>query len=95
MRLGYWSALVVVVGVCAAYVYHRDLARAWDKLRASEKSVEGLRQEQTDLQNQVDTLKDSVSGLSSDPVEVETSVRRNKNLVRQGERIYRIELPGE
>ena len=93
MNVRYWIALVAVVGLLAGYAYHRDLLGAWKKLENSDGETQQLREQEAGLKAQRDSLKATVEGLSSDPVEVEASVRRNKNLVREGETVYRIELP--
>ncbi|NLT59368.1 MAG: hypothetical protein GXX88_01940, partial [Candidatus Hydrogenedentes bacterium] len=40
-------------------------------------------------------LSRKVEHLDGDAVEMEAAIRRNKNLVREGETIYRVELPPE
>mgnify|MGYP003802429347 FL=1 len=85
--------MTAVVGILVGYAYHRDFSGSWEKLQANKRAIDQLRQQEIHLKAQRDEIKKSVDGLSSDPVEMEESVRRNKSLVREGETVYRIELP--
>mgnify|MGYP001241998967 CR=1 FL=1 len=93
MNFKYWIALTAVVGLLTGYAYHRDLLGAWKKLEDSRRDTVLLREQEGNLKAQRDELKKSVDALGSDPVEMEASIRRNKKLVREGEKVYRVELP--
>lgn len=89
----YGLALVLVAGLTVAYAYHRDVYgrfRAYQKERAG---IETLQDERDALVDRQAVLEKQILELSADPVEIEAAIRRTKNLVREGERIYRIELP--
>lgn len=92
-RRWFWLALVVLVGLLAAYVQRRDLYRLHGNYVESEDEVERLHTRLEVLNQEEAELDKRVDGLDSDPLEMEAAIRRSKNLVRQGETIYRVELP--
>ncbi|MCP4641464.1 MAG: septum formation initiator family protein [bacterium] len=89
---GYWLSLVVVCALAAGYAYHRDLYGLYLYCRSSEDQVLQLDRELRGLEQDEARLQRRVKGLDNDPVEIEAAIRRNKNLVREGEKVYRIEL---
>ncbi len=93
MNLKYWIALVAVVAGTAGYAYHRDLAACWRDYLDSQKETQAIEREHDALRAERDKLKEDVQRLKTDPVEVEQSIRQNKNLVREGEKVYRVDLP--
>jgi cell division protein FtsB len=94
-RKTYWIALAVVLALCVAYAYQRDLYGLYRHRQSSEIRVRELRQELDELEQREQQLTERVNGLDSDPVEMEAAIRRNKNLVREGEKVYRIELEAD
>jgi septal ring factor EnvC (AmiA/AmiB activator) len=94
-RIAYALALLLLAGASGAYLVHRGPWERLDGLRESQKQVDALERERTLLEQRRDRLQRRVEGLKSDPVEVEASIRRSKGLIREGERIYRIPLPGD
>jgi cell division protein FtsB len=46
-----------------------------------------------DLGKEESTLRQRVEDLDRDPLALETEVRRSKGLVREGEKIFRVEFP--
>lgn len=91
----YWFGLVLSVAITAAYVYGRDIFAKYESFLANEEGVRALERDRDALAAERDLLQERVNRLSSDPVEIEASIRRSKNMVRINERIYRIELPDD
>ncbi|MCC6699040.1 MAG: septum formation initiator family protein [Candidatus Hydrogenedentes bacterium] len=90
---GYILVFLAATGLTVAYVVHRDLAGQYDFYKQNEDYVRGMREQLQTLASEEQRLRERVDGLTSDPVEVEADIRRNKGLVRPGEHIIRIE-PG-
>jgi len=91
----YWAALLAVAAGVAVYAYERDLYGKVLDYRASGAVVSELQEEHRRLEAEDQALRRSVDHLRSDDVEIQAAIRRSKNLVRENERIYRIELPPE
>ena len=89
----YWLALIAMAGLLLLYAEHRGLSAKLTEYRDSEAQAEAKRVERDRAVGEVERLTRQVEQLDSDPVEVEASIRRSKNLVREGETIYRVELP--
>ena len=87
----YIVVFLVVTGLTVGYVVHRDLADQYDFYMENEEYVRSMREQLRILTAEEQRLQQRVDGLTSDPVEVEADIRRNKGLVRPGERIMRIE----
>ncbi len=83
--------MVVLAGLTAAYVHHRDLAGRYEEFKESEQRVQSLHEERRALETEYHGLEQRVQHLDGDPVELEATIRRNRNMVREGETIYRIE----
>ncbi len=91
----YGMALLLIVALSAGYAYKRDLVSQYRKYQASQEEVNALEAEQNRLVEECSELDKRVENLGSDPVEIEAAIRRSKSLVRQDERVFRIELPEE
>ena len=91
ISIRYWLALVVLAGLTAAYVHHRDLAGRYEEFKQSEQRVRALHEERRALEAERGSLERRVQHLDGDPVELEATIRRNRNMVRDGETIFRIE----
>lgn len=91
----YLLALLVVVTVLSIYAQRRDLPGLYMNWQASEAQVGELHQRVAGLETQTAALEQRVEYLNSDPVELEAAIRSGKRLVREGERVYRIELPDD
>ena len=91
-HMRYWLALVLAVIFAVGYAYQRDLRGLARQSRTSREDVRRLQEDLDALQDTEEELRLRVEGLTGDPVEIEASIRRSKNLVREGERVYRIEL---
>ena len=93
--IGYWLALSATVGACALYVWHQDLPGRFEEYQQSEQEVRELRNEWRAHQERRDALEERIRGLEHDPVELEAAIRRTRRMVREGETVYRVELPEE
>jgi cell division protein FtsB len=94
MRGGwYWTALALFAVALVAYVRRHDLIGLYYDYRYSQDQVKQLEARLTDLDKQESALRQHVEDLDRDPLAVETEVRRSKGLVREGEKIFRVELP--
>mgnify|MGYP001354213156 CR=1 FL=1 len=91
----YGLLTVLSVVLTGGYVYARDLSAKYEAHVQMEEGVNALTRQCEALKAERDALYDRVQKLSSDPVEIEASIRRTKHLVRLNERVYRIELPEE
>lgn len=91
----YWLALAVVFGLVAAYTQRRDFYGLHENYRDSQEHVQSLVIQRDRLVQEEETLDKRVKNLDSDPLEMEAAIRRSKGLVREGETVYRVELPEE
>jgi len=85
--------VVVMVGLVLVYAFHRDVVSLYAKYCESRTGVQHLRDSLRDAQTLEKDLSRRVQRLDHDAVEKEAAIRRNKELVREGETIYRVELP--
>ena len=89
----YWLALVLMAVLLVVYVQRRDFYGLFQDYRQSEEQVEAMHGQLDALQAEEAELKVRVENLKDDPLELEAAIRRSKSLVRDGETIYRVELP--
>lgn len=91
----YYLALILLSGLVSVYAQRRDLVTLYHSYRQSEESLRAIEVRLTTRQNEEEVLRTRVDHLDSDPLEVEAAIRRGKGLVREGETVYRVDLPGE
>jgi cell division protein FtsB len=91
----YWVALLLLTVAAWAYIGQRGLNDRIEAAHFSQDQVEALREELRAAEKTVSRLEGRVEHLQGDPVEMEAAVRRNKNLVREGETRFRVILPEE
>ncbi len=92
-RSTYYVGLLVMGAAIAAYAYLRDpvdLHQKYEERRGEVKALE-LKLDEQIVEEQ--RLTQRVEHLDSDPVEMEAAIRRREHRVRDGETIYRVELP--
>lgn len=87
----YALVLALVAALAGLYAWRRDLPGLYRTYKEREAQVELLRREVIKMRHQEEIYRQSVDRLYGDPVELEAWMRRDKNLVRPGEKIYRIE----
>ncbi len=87
----YWLTLMAMLLVLAAYAYKRDLVGQYWSYRDSEIELDKLEQSYDSLEQEKQEKTGRVERLDDDPIEIEATVRQTKDLVREGETVYRIE----
>lgn len=90
-RILYILLFIGCAALAAAYAVQRDLQCRFEQRRQHQQAVEAARQQVEALDRELEQHKARVEGLDNDPVEIEASVRRVRQLVRPGETMYRIE----
>ena len=89
----YWVALALLTAAAISYAHQRNLYALQLDYRASEDEVRMLEQ-QLEQSAQAETrLQQRVDQLHDDPLELEAAIRGAKRLVREGETIYRVDVP--
>ncbi len=89
----YWAAVALFAVGMIAFARRNDLLGLYSDYRYSQDVVKQLEARRDDLGKEESALRQRVEDLDRDPLAVETEVRRSKGLVREGEKIYRVELP--
>ena len=90
----YWAGLLVFAAGMAAYAYRNDVVGLFHDYRYSQERVQQLEARLGDLEKQETALRQRVEDLDKrDPLTLEREVRQGKGLVREGEKIFRVE-PG-
>jgi cell division protein FtsB len=91
----YVVAVLLVALVTVFYANRRNLLERYLEHGAREDQIGAEQQQCAELQKEIDSTRRRVENLDSDPLEIEAAIRRSKDLVREGETIYRIETgPG-
>jgi len=88
----FWVSVTLVVTVSVIYADRHDL---YGRYVAHQTSLEDVRQQELKrdaLKQEIEGTQKVVSNLSDDPLEIEAAVRRSRDLVRQGETVYRIQF---
>jgi cell division protein FtsB len=94
MRDGwYWTALALFAIGLVVYARRHDLVGLYSEFRYSQTEVRQLQARLDDLRKEETALERRVEDLDTDPLAVETEIRRSKGYVREGEKIFRVELP--
>lgn len=89
--LWYVLALLVTCAFAWGYYHACDLPGRFEEREERERELQRIRQEAEALEAQVQQAQERVYNLDADPLEVEASLRRIKGMVREDERIYRME----
>lgn len=88
----YGLALIVAVGLTAWYVYNRDLWGLYTDHQKYDAQIRAVREQNKELETEIDASRRRIGQLGDDPIEIEAAIRQTKDLVREGERVYRIEV---
>ena len=91
-RGSYWVVLALFLIGLGAYAAQHDLQALYAGYRHSGQEVRDLGARLESLRSEEQALREDVSGLGDDPLEMEAAIRSSKGLVREGETIYRVEL---
>ena len=89
-RILYILAFIGCAALAAAYAVQRDIRGRYEAQRQHQQAVDAARRQVESLERELVQHKERVEGLDHDPVEIEASVRRVRQLVRPGETVYRI-----
>ena len=87
----YWLALALICALALVYIQRHDLKSRYETYLETMETVSQQEQEVEALRAAVDTARDRLRGLDSDPVQQEANIRRVRGMVREGEIIYRVE----
>jgi cell division protein FtsB len=94
-KLRYWLVLTAVMAMVLAYAGHRNLRQRFQDYLKNKGEIQAKLRECEALEQRIQASRERVTSLGSDPLEIEAEIRRNKNLVREGEKIYRIQTVSE
>lgn len=87
----YWLALALVTLMALAYIEYRDLHGRYAKYRYTQTTVEAQRDRVDTLRLEVANEQERATGLGTDPLEQEATIRRANGKVRENEIIFRVE----
>jgi cell division protein FtsB len=92
-RIGrYLLVASLVLLLTALYTGRRNLFGRFIEHQRQQERVDAARRQTEDLRKEIDSSGRRVENLGNDPIEIEAAIRRSKDLVREGEKIYRIEV---
>jgi len=86
----YCLLFLLVVSLALFYVGRHDLDGRYQAYLRSDEQVRAAREQCEQLRRDLETARQRVEHLGNDPLEIEAAIRRTKNLVREGEKVYRI-----
>lgn len=87
----FWLILLLVAALTVLYVQRRDLPRRYMDYQKSAEELAQARQLCAELDGKIEASRQRAEHLGSDPTEIEAAIRRSKDLVREGETVFRIE----
>ena len=89
-------ALVLVSALTLWYMGGRRLVERYGGHQQMQQQTQAAKEQVQRLEKEIDNTRRRIEHLGSDPMEIEAAIRRSKDLVREGEKIYRIEkAPGD
>lgn len=88
---GYWLAAAVLLALAYLYIERRDLSGRQEEYFRTEATMQANREELEQLREEVAESRERVEDLRNDPVAVERSIRQWNHMVREGERVYRLQ----
>ena len=88
---GYLLALMLSLGLAAAYTFHRDLPAQYQFYLENEEYTAAVQHEYEKAVAAEQELVVRVDGLERDPIEMEDTIRHQKQLARPGETLFRIQ----
>ena len=87
----FWLILLLVAALTAFYVQRRDLPRRYMEYQKSAGDLAQAQQSCAELEDKIEASRQRAEHLGNDPTEIEAAIRRSKDLVREGETVFRIE----
>lgn len=91
-KVWYWAAFGLVVAAMVYYAHERNLYGRYIEYRQSQQTVKDRQAELDRLEQREKHLVRHVERLNNDPLEMEASIRESKHLIREGERVFRVEI---
>jgi cell division protein FtsB len=89
----YWIGLIILTGLLIAYAEYHDLPKLYTGYQESESDVTILEDRLEEVRISKEQLQTHVEELDENPLSVEAAVRENMGHVREGETVFRINLP--
>ena len=95
-RIWYWLILLLAMAVAYMYAESQQLRDRYVLLQQETENRAKQQEDVLNLRRQKEAQEKRVTGLVTDPLEIEAAIRSSKRLVRDGEVVYRLEeLPQE
>lgn len=91
----YWTGLILAVGLLSIYVQRRGLFDLYHSYVDSRETVSSLEGRLEASESERAKLQSEIEHLDNDPLEMEAAIRGSKRYVREGETVFRVELPWE
>ena len=82
---------ILLIGASVWYAVRRDLYGRFLEHKHREAQIQTVHTQNKELEADIASTRQRIERLGDDPLEIETAIRQNKDLVREGERVYRIE----
>ncbi|HOT51236.1 MAG TPA: septum formation initiator family protein, partial [Candidatus Hydrogenedentes bacterium] len=73
------------------YMSERRLVERYSGHQQMQQQTQAAKEQIQRLEKEIENTRRRIEHLGSDPMEIEAAIRRSKDLVREGEKIYRIE----
>ncbi|NIA14128.1 MAG: hypothetical protein GWP08_08605 [Nitrospiraceae bacterium] len=90
-RVWYWLVLLLVVAATVSYAHRRNLVERYFGGQARQQEIQEQEWLLSALKKEVSASSEHVVHLDDDPFALESEGRSNRDLVREGETIYRIQ----
>jgi len=87
----FWLILLLAVALTVYYVQRRDLVHRYYEYQKNARELSQAENTKADLEQKLAESRQRAEHLDNDPTEIEAAIRRNKDLVREGETVFRIE----
>lgn len=91
----YWLAIALLMVGLVLYASEHDLPGLYEDHTENTQQLQTLGEKAQRLEREKLQLEQKITGLNSNSVVQESAIRKNTGHVRQGETIYRVELPEE
>ena len=88
---GYVVVLALALGLTVAYAHRRDLRHRCQRLEQDRIETQRRLRECEALEQELDESRSRLESREDNPLETEADSRSSKNLVREGETVYRFQ----
>ena len=82
---------IILIAASVWYAMRRNLYGRYLEHKRQDAQIQSVREQCKELEADVEASRQRIGRLGDDPLEIETAIRQNKDLVREGEKVYRIE----